>query len=85
MEPSWNSTEECVQYANVTGPGTGLMLRLIVEKVPGSGSWDWVVSQRGAHEIAPKSGRECSLISARSACESAALTWIGDNRGQPRG
>src|ERR1019366_10195578 len=36
-----------------------------------------------APEITPKSGKERSSASARTACENAAKTWIVNNRGQP--
>jgi hypothetical protein len=83
MEPSWSSTEDGVQYATVADPGTGLVLRLVVEKLPDSEFWDWVVWQDEATNITPQGGKEQSLLAARTAAENAAKNRMPGNRSQP--
>jgi hypothetical protein len=83
MIRSWDCTEDGIQYATIIDYRTLSTLRLVVEKLPDSEFWDWVVWQADATNITPRGGKEKSLSAAEHAAENAARNWIPDNRSQP--
>lgn len=83
MSVSWVAADGRSFYATVVTFRPFVTLRLVIEKLPASNCWDWVVWQCGAPEITPKNGKERSPVSARIACENAAKTWIVNSH-QPR-
>ena len=82
MIASWDCTEDGIRYATIIDYRTLSTLRLVVEKLPDSELWDWVVWHTETANIAPRCGKETSQSAAENAAENAARNWIPDNRSQ---
>ena len=83
MRVSWNAADDRSFYATVGTCRAFVALRLVVEKLPESNCWGlggmatWSLRNRAQNR------KERSPASAMNACETAAKTWIVNNR-RPR-
>ncbi|MGA3005561.1 MAG: hypothetical protein ABSE20_27985 [Acetobacteraceae bacterium] len=82
MKFSWELTEDGAQYATIIAQSTGVVLRLVIEKIPDSEFWDWVVWQDEATSSTTQGGKEQSLPAAITAAENAAKNSMPGNRNQ---
>lgn len=81
MGLSWVSADDSAWFATMTDRGAGTTISLVVEKLPGSDLWDWIVWRRGATNISPHIGNEPSVLLGKIAAEEAAGNWILRDRG----
>jgi hypothetical protein len=77
MRVLWNLTEDSASYAAAVDPRTGRLCRLIVEQLPNSSKWDWIVWRQGATDEASPSGVAISAMTARAAAEDTIETVRG--------
>jgi len=73
---SWDTNQDTARYAAATGYRPDVTLRLVVEKLPRSGHWDWAVWKQGDTETPPRTGQERSAALATIAAEATARNWL---------
>jgi hypothetical protein len=78
MRVRWHSIEPRGRFATVTDHRGGLRLHLVVEQMPNSTGWDWLVWQAGNARITPQGGIASSAPAATAAAEAATHRWRGN-------
>jgi hypothetical protein len=78
---AWHSTDPRARFA--TDLRSSIRLHLVVEQLPESNGWDWVVWPALDMGMVTRTGKAPCASEATSAAETAANCWIHDASAQP--
>lgn len=73
---SWDTSQYTARFATATGHRHDIALRLVVEKLPESGRWDWTVWEQGEATTPPRTGQADFASLATTAAETTARSWL---------
>jgi hypothetical protein len=77
MSVIWHSIEPHSRFATATDHREGLRLHIVVEQLPNSTKWDWLVWPAGNQEMSTVGGIAPSVDAAAAAAEASTHHWSG--------